>query len=137
MRTALILILAAAVFLAGCTFSQQVGTPPAQSQPGQQPAGCSFGGKWNSDWGEMTLLQNGPNVSGTYEHDEGRIAGTVSGKTLRGQWSENAGENAYLPPSNAGDVELNLSDDCNSIEGAWRYGSEGEFAGEWSGERME
>ena len=147
MRTALVMVLAAAIFLAGCTFSQQLGQPSAPAQPSQpaapggpsapaQPAGCTFAGEWSSDWGEMNMVQNGSSVSGTYTFDDGRVTGTVSGKTLTGTWSENADENAYLPPDNAGDVQLNLSDDCNSIEGAWRYGSEGEMSGGWSGERI-
>ncbi|MEW6723215.1 MAG: hypothetical protein AB1324_08170 [Candidatus Micrarchaeota archaeon] len=159
MRNALVLVLAAALLAAGCTFTgttkidqpseqpSQPSAPPAAQptetqpppQPSQPPAetGCTFAGTWNTEWGEMVLVQNGSNVTGTYEFDDGRINGIVSGKTLTGTWSENSDENAYLPPDNAGDVQLNLTGDCNSLEGAWRYGSEGEFSGGWSGTRAD
>lgn len=160
MRTAIVLILAAALFLAGCTFNmpggqQQAPVPKAPSQPAapSQPSqptapaqagnatagsgGCSFTGGWDTNWGEMFLVQNGSNVTGTYTYDDGRINGTVSGLTMSGMWSENADENAYEPPDNAGDAIFNLSTDCKSIDGLWRYGSEGEYSGDWSGTRKQ
>ncbi len=124
MGKAMFLALAAAIILAGC----------AQQQP--QAQACNFAGKWSTNWGEMDLAQSGPNVTGTYVFDQGRINGTVSGSSMSGTWSENANENAYLPPDNAGDVVLNLSSDCSNITGEWRYGSEGGWQGDWSGTRM-
>ncbi len=126
MRRSILILLAAAIALAGC----------AGTQSGGAPQGCSFTGKWSTNWGEMDLVQSGPSVTGNYTFDEGRINGTVSGGTMSGWWSENASENAYQPPENAGDAIFNMSSDCNNLSGVWRYGSEGEFAGGWVASRM-
>jgi hypothetical protein len=80
----------------------------------------------------MVLVQTGNNVSGTYTHDSGHIVGTLSGNKLTGTWSESP---SYSPPDDAGDVELTISGDCNSITGQWRYGSTGGWSGSWSGTR--
>lgn len=89
----------------------------------------SWEGEWDTNWGKMTLKQNGNKVTGTYIHDEGRITGTVFGDKLIGTWSETP---AYAPPNDAGDIEFNMSADGKSFTGKWRYGSEGGW-GNWDG----
>lgn len=89
----------------------------------------SWAGKWDSNWGEMVINQNGALITGTYTHDEGRINGTVSGNVFTGTWSESP---SYSPPNDAGDMELTMSADGKSFTGKWRYGSEGSW-GEWEG----
>ena len=96
---------------------------------------CVWTGTWDTDWGMMDLQQSGSTVTGTYTWDDGRIVGTTSGNMLIGTWSEDADENPYSPPNNAGDVEFTMSDDCISFSGRWRYGSSGEW-GTWSGHRV-
>jgi hypothetical protein len=112
---------------------------PCPSGPLGGPLGngsdaCHHGwsGKWDSNWGEMVFQQAGSTVTATYTHDQGRIQGTVSGNKLTGTWSEAP---TYSPPKDAGDVELTLSDDCNSFSGKWRYGSSGSW-GDWTGKRI-
>lgn len=101
-----------------------------------QPSGCSFTGKWNTDWGPLTLTQSGSQVTGTYEHDNGRFSGTVQGSTVRGTWSEAP---SYAPPNDAGDAEFTLGSDCRTFTGRWRYGTTGawgasaSWSGTWSG----
>ena len=91
-------------------------------------------GTWDSSqWGEMKLTQNGSSVTGTYTWDEGKIEGTVSGSTLRGTWSESP---SYAPPDNAGDFEFTLSSDGNSFSGKWRYGSDGDWDGDWTADKI-
>jgi len=82
----------------------------------------------------MELQQFDNNVTGTYTHDRGRINGTVFGNMLIGTWSEDAQENPYMPPDNAGEIEFTISEDCSSFDGRWRYGSSGEWR-TWSGTR--
>ena len=54
----------------------------------------------------MKLIQVGNKVTGTYENDNGRISGTVSGDTLEGDWSEAP---TYSPPDDAGEIRFNPS----------------------------
>jgi hypothetical protein len=82
----------------------------------------------------MTLTQSGNKVVGTYEADSGRINGTVIGNRLMGTWSEAPD---FTPPGQAGNLEFNLSDNCNSFSGRWRYGSEGNWSTDWSGTRIQ
>jgi hypothetical protein len=93
---------------------------------------CDWSGNWKSNWGNMVLEQNGNTVTGRYEHDEGRISGTVQGGKLIGRWSEAP---SYGPPQDAGDVELVISPGCNSLSGRWRYGNSGDWDGDWTATR--
>ena len=81
------------------------------------------------------LQQVESNVSGTYDWDGGRInvrQSKTSGLAL-GTWSESP---TYNPPDDAGDIEIQQSQDGNSFIGKWRYGSSGEWIGEWNGTRL-
>jgi hypothetical protein len=101
--------------------------PPDESQD-------IWTGKWESaEWGTMELTQTGNSVTGIYTWDEGRIDGTVNGNVLSGTWSEAP---SYTPPDDAGDFEFSLSSDGNSFTGKWRYGSSGDWEGDWTGERI-
>lgn len=83
----------------------------------------------------MKLTQSGATVTGTYTHDKGKITGTVKGNALIGNWSEAP---SYLEPGDAGDVELELSEDGNSFSGRWRYGSSGGwYENGWIGTRVD
>lgn len=94
---------------------------------------CDWSGTWDSNWGQMVFQQSGSILTGTYTHDEGQLQGTVSGNKFTGTWTEVPSRS---PPHDAGDVELILSDDCNSISGNWRYGSTGDWSGSWTGTRI-
>jgi hypothetical protein len=95
-------------------------------------------GTWDTDWGMMYLTQSAGKVTGTYEHDDGKIVGYISknmtGNILVGTWSEAP---SYLPENNdAGDIEFIMSDDGNTFKGNWRYGSSGDWDGSWVGTRL-
>ena len=91
-------------------------------------------GTWESkEWGTMELTQTGSSVTGTYTWDQGKIDGAVYGNALKGTWSEAP---SYAPPADAGDFEFTLSSDGNSFTGKWRYGSSGDWEGDWTGERI-
>ena len=126
----LIIAVLAAVLAAGCTF-------PMPSSKGSSSANGQSGpwtGSYDTEWGTMTLVQNGDKVTGTYIHDDGKVVGTVSGNTLTGTWSESP---SYNPPDDAGDFVLTLSADGKTITGNWRYGSNtGTWDGTWEGTRQ-
>lgn len=105
---------------------------PSQSEEGTVQS-CDWSGTWNTDWGTMQLQQSGDKVTGNYTHDQGRIDGTAFGSQLVGTWSEAP---SYSPPDDGGDLEIVMSEDCQSFSGSWRYGSEGGWSGGWTGSRQ-
>jgi len=96
---------------------------------------CNWEGTWNTGWtGQsnsqnviMVLHQSGDAVTGTYDRDNGRIEGTVSGNMLIGTWTQSA---------TSGPFQFQLKDDCNSFEGSWRFSSSGSWDGNWIGTRI-
>ena len=96
---------------------------------------CNWEGTWNTGWtGQsnsqnviMVLHQSGDAVTGTYERDNGRIEGTVSGNMLIGTWSQSA---------TSGPFQFQLAGDCDSFEGSWRFSSSGDWDGYWIGSRI-
>ena len=99
----------------------------------QQPTGCKWTGTWDSTWGKMYLTQTGNIVTGNYEHDNGKINGTINGNNLIGTWAESP---TYLPPNDAGDFILTMSSDCKSFTGKWRYGTSGDWKEDWYGTKV-
>ena len=115
----------------GYTIVGQPGITPEPTTTGQ-PDLCTFTGTWDTNFGIMTLIQSGSQVTGTYESDDGQFIGTVAGNTVRGTWSEAP---SYAPPNDIGDAEFILSSDCSTFTGNWRYGNTGSWgpAASWSG----
>jgi hypothetical protein len=93
---------------------------------------CIWTGTWQSNFGEMFLEQDGDVVQGSYSRGEGKISGQVQGQKLVGTWSENP---SYNPPDDAGNFEFTMSEDCQSFQGRWKYGSTGGWIDGWSGTR--
>ncbi len=91
-----------------------------------------WSGTWDTNWGTMILTQSGNQVTGTYTWDSGHIVGTVSGNVFTGTWAEAP---SYNPPDDAGEVQLTMSPDGQTISGQWRYDSSGSWYG-WSGTRI-
>jgi hypothetical protein len=94
---------------------------------------ASWTGHWDTTYGFMTLTQRGNRVTGgyVYKDKDGRIAGTVSGKVLRGTWSQLP---TRKPPRDAGQIEFRI--DGNRFGGRWRYGSTGRWHADWRGTRL-
>ena len=92
--------------------------------------GSYWSGNWRAQVGDyeeiLTTTQNGSQVTGGYtttdDNDIGQIVGTVSGYQWTGRWSETP---SYQPPDDAGDMDLTLSFDGQSMTGRWRFGSSG------------
>jgi hypothetical protein len=101
---------------------EKVGYTPTPTPPPPPPPSTSkqFTGKWDTNWGEMNLSQVGNTLTGSYDYDGGKLAGTIDGTTATGTWSEAP---SYQPPFDAGDFTFTLSADGKIITGQWRYGS--------------
>ena len=103
--------------------------------PQPQPGTNHVSGTWKSNFGLMTLTQDGSQVTGSYSHDSGKIEGTLEGNVLRGSWSERP---SYKPPKDAGDFEFTFSEDGRKFSGTWRYGSQKQsWDGKWNGEKQQ
>ena len=71
-----------------------------------------FGGRWNSTYGTMRLVQEGTRVTGTYSYSSGSsIEGTVEGDRLTFR---------YVEPAAEGEGWFVLSEDGDSLSGQWR-----------------
>lgn len=91
----------------------------------QAPPVHSVAGIYDTDFNEMTLQQNGTSVTGTYKHANGRIEGTLNGKTLTGWWYQ----------SNAkGRFTFVFNSDISGFTGKWNY-NEAEPANAWNGKK--
>ena len=106
------------------------------SLPAVSAQGCDWTGTWSTGWTgdsspsnvKMVLQQVGDTVTGTYEHDDGRIIDAkLSGNTLTGTWVQSNG---------SGGFEFIMAEDCDSFDGSWTSDSPGDLGGEWSGVRV-
>ena len=98
------------------------------SAPGAQIP--SVAGRYNTDWGIMTLNQEGKRVWGTYPHNQGRVEGLYDGQVFRGVWRQGP---SYKGPNDAGDFEIRFHQ--GGFSGAWSYGTKppGQWDGNWNG----
>jgi hypothetical protein len=83
-------------------------------------------GVYNTDFNEMTLIQNGNNVTGTYKHRNGRIEGKLNDRTLTGLWFQDNGKGKMIFEFNA---------DFNDFIGKWGY-NEVEPSEKWNGKKI-
>ncbi len=82
-------------------------------------------GVYETDFNKMTLHQEGNQVTGTYEHDNGRIEGTLTGRILRGWWYQTQSEGRF---------EFEFNTDFTQFTGKWGY-NEDEPSSEWNGKK--
>lgn len=93
-----------------------------------------WSGTWDTDWGEIVLVQEGNKVTGTYDYYEGcELTGTVSGNKLTGTYVDKVDTGEQYP----GLFELTMNE--NWTFDGWR--GESSTAKEdwsaWHGERAE
>jgi hypothetical protein len=90
----------------------------------------TWNGTWDTEWGLMKLTQSGTRVTGTYPHDDGRLAGTVDGAKFVGRWNEAPRTGA----NDKGAVEFTMSSDGKRLTGRWNYdGSRTVWHTDWTG----
>jgi len=108
--------------------------PPTPTPVTPPPPSCQFTGTWDTDFGDLNLIQNGNSLTGTYSYQGGKIEGTVNGTTATGTWSEAP---THQPPNDAGDFIFTIQPGCSSFNGQWRYGScdwDGDIVGTRAGQ---
>ena len=102
---------------------------PTGPPGGQAPVAVT--GSWSTEWGSLTLEQQGGTVRGYYSHQQGRIEGTLQGNVLTGTWSQGP---SYQAPRDAGSFVLTF-DGGRTFRGVWRHGYAGDWQGQWNGSR--
>ena len=102
------------------------------SAVGREAARDTWGGTWSSEWGTMTLTQTGERVDGRYPHDQGHIAGKVTGNVMTGRWDEAPTRKG---PGDAGAVILTMTKGGKSFTGKWNYdGTPKSWSTDWNGQ---
>ncbi len=91
------------------------------------PANISYvAGIWKFDWGNLSLQQNGNQVSGTYTEDAGQVGGTMMGNVFNGYWSEATSDKPCTTPLNGryhwGRMQLQFTNE--GFVGKWGYCNE-------------
>ena len=94
------------------------------------PRGVTFDGRWDSNFHEMMLHQDGTKVWGTVNYRDGAIEGKLDGDLLRFRWYQR--ENKQR-----GHGYLQISSDGSHLEGRWGYGDSDEDGGRWWADRAE
>ena len=78
---------------------------------------------WETDWGMLTLLQNGEKVTGYYEYNgnEGKLDGSLDEDgTLAGYWLESQfGTGAGPDGDYSGPFMFHFNDDATAFNGFW------------------
>ncbi len=112
----------------------------ALSHPPGALAAPAVAGDWNSNWGNLSLEQNGAEVEGWFEIDEeeGVIYGKLKGNVLNGYWMQDADEDECDEELGGsytwGRVQL-VFDHNGRFSGRIGYCDEGLSEGGWTGSK--
>jgi hypothetical protein len=97
----------------------------AGRRPGGPASTGNLSGEWKTDFGLMTLTQQGTSVTGAYGTSGGRLSGTLSGNVLRFRWEQSNG-------SGSGRFEFK----GNTFDGGWcRCDNPDGMTSNWKGSR--
>jgi len=84
----------------------------------------NYNGLWASNWGGVNLVQEGSQVTGTFEGTHpGRLRGSVRGQKLTFSWRQRNGQ--------TGRGVYRLSSDGCAIEGSWGLADSATDGGAW------
>ncbi|MCC6750971.1 MAG: hypothetical protein IT371_25165 [Deltaproteobacteria bacterium] len=101
------------------------GCGPSIPEPRSLPAGKSFAGLWDSNWGQMQLMQEGTRVHGPFKgFRNGSVSGEVKGDLYIFRWTQ-------MENQQFGRGYLQMSLDGNALEGRWGYQSDPANGGRW------
>jgi hypothetical protein len=114
-------IMAVLLALAACT---------SGPRPRPLSAGVTFDGRWDSNFHEMHLHQQGRKVWGTVSYKDGSITGQLDGDVLHFTWNQK--ENRQH-----GKGWLQMSSDGSKLEGRWGYDDSDDDGGRWWAERYD
>lgn len=84
-------------------------------------------GVYKTEWGNITFLQNGSSVTGSYPLNNGRIEGTLEGRVLTGRWYQSNG---------SGRIRFEFNSDSSAFTGKWSRG-DAEPLSAWNGTRVQ
>lgn len=79
-------------------------------------------GRWNSNWGAVTLSGTGATVSGTWA--EGGVDGSLAGETLSLRWTHRTGT--------SGKATLAVGADGKTLAGSWGFDDKDAGEGDWT-----
>ena len=122
--TALVIV----TLLAGCAEPGPIPKP--------LPAHITTGGRWESNWGDMVLSQQGSRVTGTFAYRNGSLEGRLDGDLLLFDWKQ-PGNKAEGVLAAHGKGWLRVSQDGQVLEGVWGYRERRKGGGTWRAERPE
>lgn len=101
----------------------------AVSAPAGRTSCSGFSGRWQTDFGTLTLYVRDGIARGSYQRSTerpGLLVGSVDGSTLTGKWSSELGD---------GGARLTLGADGKSFQGTWsQYPDRYSGAGKWDGQ---
>lgn len=98
-----------------------------RNQPQTDVSTKNIAGVYKTDFSEMTLKQNGNKVTGTYKYNNGRIEGTLNGRTLTGRWTQSNSKGRFV---------FNFNSNFSGFSGYWSYNeAEPKSSSKWNGTR--
>ncbi|MBD2654084.1 hypothetical protein H6G45_11435 [Synechocystis sp. FACHB-383] len=97
----------------------------------------SIGGNWTSSWGNISLNQNGANVTGYYAKPDQQLEGTMSGNILSGYWTKSSSGRRCTTSRNGSFYwgRVNLVFNGPTFSGLWGYCGD-EPTRNWSGNQV-
>ena len=100
------------------------GLKPDSGEGGKKASGRWIpAGDFSSSFSNIRFRQEDNKVTGTYDHRNGRIEGTLSGRTLTGRWTQDNGKGRFV---------FVFNDDFTAFTGKWSY-NDAEPTGTWDG----
>lgn len=156
MKTSICTTLALTLFC-GCAIadhrdSQQSSAPQKPTKPAyntwSNPAPTqkvifSYQGAWaTKEFGNLRIEQTFGEAWGMYDHQGGRVKGTISEKTFSGIWTQTTSSRACRTQQNGswywGRFELHQTNDGKAFLGRWSYCDDPALSGgEWTGTRID
>lgn len=109
---------------------------PAIGNPPTPAPLAEWGGSWATDFGTLTITQQGNQVTGSYVYNnsgapiQGQMSGQVIGNHLDFAWEEGPGG------AGSGHGSFVMSADGSKFEGTWGQGESRTSGGNWNGKRM-
>ncbi len=89
---------------------------------------ANISGVYTTDFKQLTLNQNGNEVTGTYENGNGKLRGTLSGNKFSGTWTNSAS-------NKTGKFEFIFNSDFSAFTGKYGYDSS-DPSKRWNGTRI-
>jgi hypothetical protein len=111
----------------------ETSNPPGPSTP--PVVASDWNGGWATNFGTLTIYQQGTHVTGGYVYDNGgaQVQGSIEGEVIGAQldfgWSEGPGG------AGAGHGVFTMNSDGKSFAGTWGQGESRTSGGNWDGTR--